>query len=520
MSPNRSRLPRGFRYGLVLAVLLVTAPGFLQSRRQGGGSESLLSEVMWRVRGAALDSVAEAQLYEKAARGLVRELGDPYARLFSPEEVASFTRNSIGDSYGGLGMEIAEQGEWVVVLRVFANTPADHGGVVAGDRIAAIGGEPARGLGVEEVSNRLTGPAGTDIEVTFARAGASVPIRGTFTRANVHVPAVPFALLLEPGIGYVPLQRFSASATDELRDAVRDLARRGADRFVLDLRGNGGGRLEQAIAVAGTFLPAGSEVSRIRYRSRPQEVYVTERPPLLPDAPLVVLTDEGSASASEIVAGALQDHDRALLVGSVSFGKGLVQDMYRLQGDWALKLTTGEWFTPSGRSIEKPLQGEDTTSAPGAVAFTTEAGRPVEGGGGIRPDSLVEGQALSEPEQALARSLAPSSQVVGAAILDVALELKPTLRPDFEVTAEWRDRVYRELAEDGVEVDRLQYDAGADLIERLLEYRAALIAFGEQAAFERQVASDRALQTALQVLRQAPTTATLLGLRESAAIRG
>src|SRR5690606_29405012 len=187
----------------------------------------------------------------------------------------------------------------------------------------------------------------------FARPGVPQPIQGHFGGAVIHVPAVPYALKLDDRVCYVRLQGFNETAAEELATSIKALTDQGATGILLDLRGNPGGFLQQALAISNLFLPQGKEIASVRGRGTPPELYVARERPIAPEVPLVILIDQGSASASEIVAGALQDHDRAVIVGETSFGKGLVQTLFPLDGGYAVKLTTAKWFTPVGRSIQK-----------------------------------------------------------------------------------------------------------------------------------------------------------------------
>ena len=373
----------------------------------------LFEDVRSRIEGGAVDSLSTDEVWVRAARGLVTQLGDPYAELFSPEQIASFSRNTLRNDYAGVGMNIQDQLGTIVVTATFPGSPARQGGVRPGDRIVLVDGQPTTGLRLDEVSARLIGPARTTVAVTFRRPGVAEPIEMKFVRAQIHVPAVPYALMLDDRIGYVPLQRFNDSSAAEVGAAVARLRSAGAQAFVLDLRGNPGGSLNQAVSVSERFLTPGQQIVSVRYRDRPVEVHTAGVEGAVNGAvrsgePVVVLVDGGAASAAEIVAGALQDHDRALVVGTTSFGKGLVQSLYPLRQGWALKLTTARWYTPSGRSIQRDRQmqnGRMVEVVPDSLetdsvrasrpAFKSDAGRIVYGGGGITPDLVVPADTVS-----------------------------------------------------------------------------------------------------------------------------
>jgi carboxyl-terminal processing protease len=258
--------------------------------------------------------------------------------------------------------------------------------------------------------------------------------------------------------------------------------------------------------------------------------YMAESNPIAPSIPLVILTDGYTASASEIVAGALQDHDRALVIGTTSFGKGLVQSVYRLEGGYAIKLTTGKWFTPSGRSIQKervldsngrlievvPDSLETDAVRATRPTFRSTGGRVVYGGGAITPDVIVAIDTLTAPELKLARTLVPRSQDVYLALYDYTFGLRTTVRPDFEVTAAMREEFRARLEAKGVTVDRAEWNAGRAYIDRLLLNRIARHAFGDSLAKRREIPDDSQLLKAIEYLQRGRTTADLLALAPAA----
>lgn len=502
--------------GLIAAPLV--AGGFVAQDRSATEGARLLDQVLTIVQGRFVDSVDAAALYEKAARGLVHELNDPYSMLLSPKELATFTAQT-GGKYGGVGMEIGEVQGFVTVQRVFPHTPAEQGGVIEGDRIIQVDTADTRGWTTAQVSDVLKGRPGTRVSVKFVRTGVTEPIPVTFTRANVRIPAVPYAIMLEGNIGYIPLQQFNETATEELEDAVKRLTREGATGLVLDLRGNGGGYLEQSGTVANLFLKRGMEISSVRGRAGFQEVLRASDDPVAPSIPLIVLTDGRTASASEIVAGALQDHDRAVILGTTSFGKGLVQTVYPLDGGYALKMTTAKWYTPSGRSIQKerkllpdgsfvellPDSMETDSVRMSRPKFRSDAGRIVYGGGAVTPDVIVRPDTLTTDEQKLLNALAPKAQAVRSTLIDYAVEQKTKVQPGFQVSRAWRDEFYNRLVARDVKVDKAQFDAGGSEIDRLLGSSIARIAFGDSTAKRRDIADDAQLRRSLDLLKRGQT---------------
>lgn len=521
-----------FWFPAVVAVILpLVGGGFLLQSKEPFDGARLFSQVLQRIEENAVDSLARSAVYERAARGLLKNLSDPYADLYSPEELASFQRNTLRNNYGGVGMQIESQEGAIMVARVFPNTPGEKGGVLAGDRIMFVDSTTVTGLRIEQVSQKLLGTPGTDVIVTFQRAGVSQPIKSKFTRAVIRVPAVPYALMLDGGVGYIPLQSFNESAAADVERSLTALKGQGAKAYVLDIRGNGGGSLEQALEISNLFFKPGLELASVRHRGRPPEVYKATRTSVVDSMPVIVLVDGYSASASEIVAGSLQDHDRALVVGTTSFGKGLVQTLFPLDGGWAMKITTGKWYTPSGRSIQADhdrlgderfveYAGADGP-ADGSVAdsaghkrptFRSDGGRTILGGGGVTPDVASTPDTLTTPDRDLFRAFGPQQSQWYLALYATALENKNKVRLDFSVNPEWKEALWNRLQTAKVAVTRAQFDAGSNLVDRNLERWTAQLAFGDSTVFRRAVRYDRQLNTALDYLKRGATQRQLLAL--------
>lgn len=471
----------------------------------------LVESVIQRVRGASLDTAVANNPYEAAARGLLEQLDDPYADLFSPDQLRSFQRETIGNRYGGLGMSVEQEGDSVLVGRVFAGTPAAQAGFQPGDRIVQVDGTPTTGQPLEAVTGRMRGPVGTPVKVGIRRYGSEI-IELSAVRAQVHVPAVPFTLVLDGGVGYLPLQRFNEDSRAEVQAAVTELKRKGATSIILDLRGNGGGSLDQAIGIGSLFLPQGKEVVTVRYRGQPDEVSRSDGQAVALREPMIVLADEYTASASEIVTGALQDHDRALVIGNTTFGKGLVQSLWQLEEGWALKVTTGRWYTPSGRTIQKP-RNRDGSLRTGVAADTnvyhTDNGRRLAGGGGIAPDVTVRPDTMVEVEKAFSRAVASKGAAVAPMLSLLARSLATGARSDFRVTPAWRDSLFTRLTRAGVEVTRAQFDSARRVTDRMIETRVARLVGADTLVFRRDVPYDPALQKAADLLKASRTQAQL-----------
>jgi carboxyl-terminal processing protease len=513
---------------IAVVALPIVAGGFVLQARASREGTLLLEQVLELVSRRFVDSLPSGAMYEKAARGLVRELNDPYTELLSPKERNQFDRRT-GGRYGGLGMSIEQRDGNVVVARVFPNTPAEKTGVREGDRLVKVDTASALKWSTQQASDALTGTPGTKVRATFSRPGVSQPLDFEFTRAIVHVPAVPFGLVFGT-VGYVPLQSFNENAASDLDAAVRDLQARGAKGVILDLRRNPGGILEQSLMVSNLFLKPGLEIASVRGRNGENQSYASRGQPPQPNIPMIVLTDEGSASASEIVAGALQDHDRAVVVGQTTFGKGLVQSVYPLDGGYALKLTTAKWYTPSGRSIQRerkfvdgrfveegPADSLETeTSKKARPVFKSDAGRVVYGGGGITPDVLVQDDTVATGDQQLARQLAPRQEFY-TLLLDYALELSKTVKSDFKPLPAWRQEVRARAEAKKLLVDAKYWDGGTAWLDRQLEHWVARYAFGDSAAARREVAIDAPLRKAIDMMTKSANQKELFNVASATA---
>jgi carboxyl-terminal processing protease len=539
------------RFRKLSLIAVVAAPaligGFVIQDRATRDGARLFDQVLSLVADRFVDTVDNAALYEKAARGLVQELDDPYSELLTPKQLQRFSTNSTG-RYGGIGMRIEDQDGVITVVQVFPNTPAEAAGIQEGDRIVQVDTASTRGWTTEQVSNALIGTPGTQVSVRFVRPGVNEVISHRLTRATIHIPAVPYSLLLDNKIGYIPLQSFNESAGEELESSVDQMLKSGANGIIIDLRGNPGGILDQGLAVADIFLDGGNEIASVRGRGMMSQQFVAKGKPKMPNLPLVVLVDGYTASASEIVAGALQDHDRALVVGTTSFGKGLVQTVFPLEGGYALKLTTAKWFTPAGRSIQKDRKDDatellasaggrpgDTTAARGAVrvreredvpdsletdavkkdrpVFRSDAGRIVYGGGGITPDVIIPDDTVTSREQEFLKAIGPKSPQVRIALWNYSQELKARVsEPSFQVRAEWREEFYRRLVAAKVDVDKQLFDAARPTIDKWLSHFVTRFAFGDSAAARREIPDDPQLQRAIELMKKGSTQKDLFAM--------
>jgi carboxyl-terminal processing protease len=411
------------RLGSLSVGLLVgstLAGGLFGGRVLAGGGRlndqlRLYTAMMSAVEREYVEDVPSDRLVTGSIRELLRTL-DPHSNFFEQKDYQTMQERQKGQYYG-LGITVQSIDGNITVVAPFEGTPAHRLGIRAGDVISRIEGEDARGMSIDDAVKRLRGPKGTPVRITIVRQGYAEPLEFTVIRDAIALHSVPYFFMASPSVGYVRLVDFNETTAcrpgegedceRELEKALRSLQKSGAKAYVLDIRDNPGGLLDQAFAVSNLFLKKGQLVVFTRGRTRRDESnYITESESPWVSMPLVVLTSRHSASASEIVAGALQDHDRALIVGETTFGKGLVQTIMPLrnQRGYAHALTTARYYTPSGRSIQRdyasapleeyyaPRDRKACEEGTGDVKLT-DAGRKVYGGDGITPDYCVEPEA-------------------------------------------------------------------------------------------------------------------------------
>lgn len=472
----------------------------------------LFEQVQQLIATRYVDSIPMDSLYRKAIAGLVDELDDPYS-AFLPERRLARLNEQMNGNYAGVGMSLGQRDGWITVIEPLPGAPADRAGVLAGDRVIAIAGESTRGLSNDEAIRLLRGEPGTSVNVTLDRLGIGrVDVR--LTRESVTRRAVERAMVLHGKVGYVDLKVFNQNTVSELQQAIDSLVRLGgATSLILDLRGNPGGLLEQGVAVAEMFLDPPQRIVELRGRPGTPAGLTTDRD-VQPwtQLALAVLVDGNSASASEIVAGALQDNDRAIIVGRTSYGKGSAQSVFPMTIGGALRLTTARWYTPLGRSISPE---RDTTGDEEGVfrprmpddslrpRYTTPGGRAVRGGGGIVPDVIAGDTVMPLMVRDFVRELGDQVPAYRAAMERLALSMrqrglvKGPLEP---VTREMVEELWRDLERRRLPVTRASFDAAAPWIARALGYELARVTFGADAEFLRRTQHDPVITRALRLL--------------------
>lgn len=526
------------RWGLIalVAVLSFFTGGWLLQRgaaRDGDVYQQarLFDDVLSHVSAYYVDSIPQSELYQRATTGLLEQLKDPYSVLLQNDDYKQLTETTTGN-YGGLGIQIDVRDGWITVVSPLPETPAERAGVETGDQIVSVDGKSTEGWSSEQAVKALRGAPGSAVELRIRRAGFAQPIIYQLTRATIHVRSVPPGNLFPGGIGYISLSPVAESSTQELRREITAMLGKGMKSLILDLRGNPGGLLDQGVKVADLFLDPEQEIVSTRGRARGStKTFVDQARQEWPSLPIVVLVNDGTASAAEIISGALQDHDRAVVVGVPTFGKGLVQTLFPFSENTALKLTTGRWYTPSGRTIQRAARNEEEQAHQAAAEATrgdsaaadstarpvykTDGGRLVRGGGGIVPDLVVRPDSLTDDERAFATALASRFAEYRDAITATALQIKnqkTVTSESFTVTPAMRAEVVRRMRAKGVEVTDESYAKATQLVDEQLGYEIARYVFGRPAEFRRRARDDRQMQSALALLNRAQTPKDLLAV--------
>jgi carboxyl-terminal processing protease len=461
--------------------------------------------------------VSYRDLVYSSVNGMLRSL-DPHTAFLSPEAYEGM-REKQQTSFYGLGILVGVRNGQLTVISPLEGTPAARLGIQAGDVISTIEGEPTDQMNLDDAVGKLKGPKGTQVKISIVRRGLAQPLAMSVTRAEIPQTTVRQTYMLNPTTGYIQLTEFARGSGHEIAEALDKLRGSGMKQLVVDLRNNGGGLLDQAIDIADQFLPEGSMIVQTKGRTRDsfQSYRASGKYPAL-DVPVVVLVNEGTASASEILSGALQDHDRGLIVGTPSWGKGLVQTVYNLSYGAGLALTTAKYYTPSGRLIQRDYSSyfdyythadagspelTGKTVDPKDI-FHTDLGRNVYGGGGITPDVMVKDQELAPFEQfLLARN----------AYLNFAIDYASRNK----VTASWKPDTDKVLTEFGQwlvkEKIATQTEVDKNLPNKelrdgsILQIRAELAnaAAGQEARHRVLSEGDIQLQQALKLFDRAAT---------------
>ncbi|WP_420440678.1 S41 family peptidase [Candidatus Palauibacter sp.] len=527
------RMQRSWTTGVLVGAIALATGGWLINQSgdaSGGESRRLLDEIHRLISARFVDEISPDELYRMAIDGMLDNLGDPYTTFLEPRDSEDLRFTTTGN-YGGLGVRIDVKDDWITVVQVLRNSPAVREGLEVGDRIIEVEGESAEGWSVDKAVDTLRGERGAPVDITIARVGVDRPLAIRIVRDVIQV-AQAQGFVVDGDVGYVTLRGFSREAKEELVATLDRLVDEGAGGLILDLRRNPGGLLPAGIDVTDLFLERGKSVVETRSRLDEQNyLFRASSEDRYADIPLVVVVDGLSASASEIVAGALQDHDRAVVVGTTTFGKGSVQTLYGLSGNNGMKVTTARWYTPAGRSITKDFDRESALRdlAASAVAisgepvaarsepgdreeFSTTGGRTVYGGGGITPDLVVYRDTLSTEEQELRRLATRSGAIPRNVVFRWAVEYSNDYDFDegFSVTQGMREEVWTALVAAGAEIERELFDQSQTYVDWLIADELAGAEFGEVPQLRSRVVRDAQIQVAMDLLMQADSPDALL----------
>ena len=477
-----------------------------QQKRMKEYTDLLTAVTSW-----APDEVGADKFVYSSIDGMLRTL-DPHTSFLEPKEYADMQDRQKGSFYG-LGILVTKRNDQVTVITPLEGTPAARLGIRAGDVISEVEGVSTDDLSLDEVVKRLKGPKGTTVHIKIMRVGMKEPIPLSIVRAAIPTNSISNVLMLKPGVGYIRIKDFTATTVRELDEAIDKLKEQGMQKLVLDLRQNPGGLLDAAVGVADHFLDKGQMIVYTKGRTPDSaQDYLAPGKHQKLDMPMVVVVNRGSASASEIVAGAIQDHDRGMVVGETSWGKGLVQSVYTLQYGAGLALTTSKYYTPSGRNIQRDYSSfydyyvaddsEDaTTEMPlkDRKQFKTDTGRTVYGGGGITPDVFVKPAPLSRTTQLLE---------VRSAIFNYGVEYAakhPELTKDIAITPQILEDFTRYAADKDIAPvadirDALQKPNDRTYLERALKSEIIAAKFGFDASYPFRLQGDNQIEKALEVL--------------------
>jgi len=448
-------------------------------------------------------------IYDGAIPGMLHVL-DPHSNFFDPKQYALFREEQEGKYYG-VGMIVEQRDNQTVVQAPFVNSPAYKAGIRPGDVILKVDGKACTGLSTTEVADMLKGAKGTPVHIALGREGWEKPIEVTVVRDEIPRPGVEYSTMVKPGIGYVHVSTFNETTDDDLKAALRQLDWSKLDGLIIDLRDNGGGLLNQAVGMADLFLDKNELVVSHRGRSSPERPYYAVMGNQGIEVPLVVLVNSGSASASEIVSGAIQDHDRGLIVGETTFGKGLVQTQFPLSEDTALLLTTARYYTPSGRLIQRNYKNVtlyDYHYNPQRPAKPdvklTDTGRQVYGEGGITPDVAVLEPKANDFQELIERRgvLYPSPAGVG----DFArfyLGTRPDVTKDFAVDDAVITQFQNYLTQQHIPFTPDQIQQNTPWLKWEIKREVFTTVFGLDAGYKVQLENDPQLEKAVESLPQA-----------------
>ena len=487
--------------GLLLAVRVPSAAGQSQAKpddEQIREALSKLSKVYDVVSTRLADPVdAEKALYDGAVRGALAQL-DPFSSFLDSSQFQSLQQQSRGVQKG-FGAILNVQSGSITVLESVRGSPFGRAGLGPGDRIVRVNGHRVATMGLEEIVEVLQQAKAGRVHLSVTQSGKVVPDDMVLDPAEVPSPSVDKKFLLSPEVGYMHVARIEDTTPGEIKTILEELKAKNLSGLLLDLRDNPGGSLEPAVAVASLFLREGQAVVSFLGRAVPEKKYAVGAPPLWKDIPLVVLINGRTASAAEIIAAALQEHDRAWVTGEASFGKGVVESVMPLSDGAALALTTARYFTPQGRSVQRPLPGTSLAAVPGGAAkkFFTEAGRPLLPDGGIQPDEIIHGWRLDQWTDLVGQS---------TAVLNFAqsyIDRHGKVPESFEVSDEVLEDLKSYMLDSGMVVPAQSWSSAVPYLRLRVRTELMNLIYGASKGDEAEMRGDPQVTGALKALGKA-----------------
>lgn len=449
-------------------------------------------------------------VYQGAIPGMLRIL-DPHSNFFDARQFALLREDQRGKYYG-VGMVVAPRENHTVVMSPYVGAPAYNAGIRPGDVIMKVDDKATDGLTTSDVADMLKGAKGTTVKITVTREGYNDPLVFTVTRDEIPRHSVDIAFMLKPGVGYIRLSGFNETTDREIAEGLKKLNAPSLDGLILDMRGNPGGLLNEAVAVGDMFLEKGQLIVSHHGRASSERKYVAIRGNQGNTVPLVILVNGNSASATEIVSGAVQDHDRGIVVGETTFGKGLVQTVTPLAENTGLALTTARYYTPSGRLIQRDYKSislyeyhyeRHVPEHPTEVKLT-DSGRQVTGGGGITPDVVIAAPKLTKFQETLIRAdvFFPYEAGVGG-FTRYYLGTRPTITKEFTVDDTVMHDLRAYLAKHNVKYTEPEMAENNDWIKRKIKQEVFMSVFGQQEGFKVELEADPQVQKAVDSIPQA-----------------
>lgn len=475
----------------------------------------LFNRVLFNLQKNYVDSLDVDELINDAIDGMLDEL-DPHTRFFEPDEFEKFNTSTKGE-FGGLGITINKIGDYITVVSPIEGTPAYKRGILAGDKIVKVDGVSVVGMSTDDAIHEMRGDVGTEVVITIERPGVKGELDFNIVRDTIVINSIPYAFVMDNGVGYIRIRQFNAKTTSELREELDKLEEEGITGLLIDLRFNPGGLLSEAVNTVNEFIGKDKRVVFTKGKSdQANSEYFTRYDRQRSGYPVIVLINEASASASEIFAGSMQDYDRALVVGKTSYGKGSVQRLFRLPDKYGVKITTAKYYINSGRCIHKDLNDQllkDPRVKNGDMSqeeidqlkeeadkehlkdvHYTASGRVVYGGGGINPDLEIEQDKMTRLGIELRRKNLPFNFAV-----DYMIDHEDEVELGFEVTDNMVQDFLQFAKEDSVEWTEAQLDSTMSWLTNNLTSNIISKKFGDVEGYKISIRDDRQLQEALAI---------------------